>query len=153
MNIFALSYNVEECAIWHLDKHIVKMPLETAQMLCTVLNKLGISTPYKPVHAKHPCTLWAGINQSNFRWLSNLGLELCKEYNYRYQKEHACHKVIMECISSTDKLPEGNLTPFAQAMPDEYKNPDPIIAYQNYYKFGKSHIASWKLRSKPAWFA
>jgi len=100
MNIFALSYNVQECAIWHMDKHIVKMPLETAQMLCTVLNKLGISTPYKPVHAKHPCTLWTGINQSNFRWLSNLGLELCKEYSFRYQKEHACHKVIIECISS-----------------------------------------------------
>ena len=153
MNIFVTSPFPAESAVCLPDKHIVKMPLETAQMLCTVLNKLGISTPYKPVHAKHPCTLWAGINQSNFIWLSNLGLELCKEYSFRYQKDHACHKVIMECISSIDKLPEGNLTPFAQAMPDEYKNSDSIVAYKNYYKFGKSHIASWKLRSKPEWFA
>ena len=35
MNIFILDPNPELAAIYHNDKHIVKMPLEMAQMLCT----------------------------------------------------------------------------------------------------------------------
>ena len=149
MNIFALSQNPTQCAIWHLDKHIVKMPLETAQMLCTVLNKIGIETPYKPCHVKHPCTLWAGMNRSNFSWLCDLGVALCNEYTYRYEKNHKSYDVIEYCREKMYHLEDGGLTEFAQAMPDEYKDKDAVIAYRRYYKFGKSHLFSWKKRLVP----
>lgn len=153
MNIFALSHDPVECAIWHMDKHIVKMPLESAQMLCTTLNELGHITSYKSVHRKHPCTIWAGISRDNFSWLCDLGIQLCKEYTFRYGKIHASAKVIAECFNLKNNLPSGSLTPFAQAMPDEFKDPESITAYRNYYKGGKSHIASWKLRTIPEWYS
>jgi hypothetical protein len=151
VNIFALSYDVDQAAIWHIDKHIVKMPLETAQMLCSNLNKLGETTPYKTAHANHPCTLWAGKTKENFIWLCELGFSLCEEYTFRYLRRHKCQDVIEFCYKNKSLLPSGSLTPFAQAMPEEYKDADPIIAYRNYYKGAKINIASWKLREAPEW--
>jgi len=151
MNIFALTTDVVQCAEWHVDRHIVKMPLETAQMLCTNLNKIGISTPYLPVHQKHPCTLWAGINQDNFSWLCELGIALCLEYTARYNKVHKSQEVIEFCHKHIDKFTPGSLTPFAQAMPDIYKDLCPIKAYRNYYTHGKNHLHKWTLRDKPEW--
>lgn len=151
MNIFALTHDVIQCAEWHVDRHVVKMPLETSQMLCTNLHKIGVSAPYLPVHQKHPCTLWAGINQSNFAWLCDLGLALCMEYTYRYKKVHKSEDVIKLCIDHIGKLPEGEMTPFAQAMPDEFKHYDSIQAYRNYYTIGKSHLHVWTGREMPDW--
>lgn len=47
MNLFILDSDVEKCAQAHIDKHVVKMPLEAAQMLCTnaVIMSLGINAP------------------------------------------------------------------------------------------------------------
>ncbi len=151
MNIFALTDDVVQCAEWHVDRHVVKMPLETAQMLCTSLRKFGVETPYLPVHQKHPCTLWAGENQANFKWLCELGLALCMEYTHRYGKVHKSQSVIEFCYSQLDKLPVGEKTPYAQAMPDEFKHTDSIQAYRNYYIGGKSHLHTWSKRETPYW--
>ena len=37
MNLFYLDENLDKCAEYHVDKHIVKMPLEAAQLLCTAI--------------------------------------------------------------------------------------------------------------------
>ena len=55
------------------DQHIVKMPLEEAQMLCTALwhvapNYADKHNLYKPVHQKHPCTLWAMESNKNYKF-------------------------------------------------------------------------------------
>lgn len=152
MNIFVLSNDPVECARWHNNKHIVKMPLESAQMLCTNLNKLSIETPYRSCHVNHPCTLWAGKTRTNFLWLCKLGLALCDEYTYRYQKVHKCKDVINYCLSKSLSIPEGELTPFALAMPDEYKVACPITSYRNYYRFAKNHLSVWKNREIPFWY-
>lgn len=152
MNIFALSNDAVEAAKFHNNSHVSKMCLETAQLLCTNLSKLGIETPYLPCHQKHPCTLWAGETRSNFIWLCSLGINLCMEYTYRYEKVHASQKVIMFALHNSIHIPDGDLTPFAQAMPDEYKDADPIKAYRNYYIHGKSHLAKWTKREIPYWF-
>jgi hypothetical protein len=153
MNIFVLSENVKEAAEWHVDRHVVKMPLETAQMLCTALSLNGNSNvEYKPAFFKHPCTIWAAATRDNFEWLCRLGVELCSEYTYRYEREHASEKVIRSCYEKYTSVPSGALTSFAQAMPLEYKSECAIAAYRLYYVKGKSHLASWKKRSKPTWF-
>lgn len=152
MNIFVLSMDVNEAARWHVDRHVTKMPLESAQLLCSNLNQLGVSTPYKSCHLKHPCTLWAGLSRCNYEWLCSLGLALCDEYEFRYGRVHACKKVIEYCLSMSSAIPLGALTPFAQAMPIEYKSDNALIAYRLYYIEAKRHLASWKKRDMPFWF-
>ena len=152
MNIFALSYDATEAAQFHMDRHVVKMPLESAQMLCTAVHIHGGSAIYKKAFVKHPCTIWAAKTRSNFDWLTNFGIALCVEYQYRYNRVHACRLVIEDCMSKRECIPEGELTTFAQAMPEEYKNECTLEAYREYYRKGKSHLAVWKGREKPHWY-
>ena len=79
MNIFVLDTDIKKCAQYHCDKHVVKMILESVQMLCTALNKKGFTTPYKSTHVKHPCVLWVESSHDNFLWLKNLTLALNDE--------------------------------------------------------------------------
>lgn len=150
MNIFVLDYEPAQAAKFHLDKHIVKMPIETAQILSTVNHRYGQEARYKPTHANHPCTIWAGERKQNYDWLVELGLELCAEYSYRYGRRHACQAVIEQLAIAPSMIPAGS-TPFALAMPDECKNSDAVQAYRNYYRHFKQHIAKWTHRDVPDW--
>jgi len=158
MNIFVLHRSPVVSAKMACDKHVVKMALETAQMLCTVAIEHGHKDPclYKPVHAKHPCTIWAGENVANWAWLCKHGIALCKEYSFRYGKTHKCEDVIRTIYR--DRLgPSGivcltGMTPFAQAMPDQYKHKDPVVAYRAYYRGEKHAFARWTKREQPTWW-
>ena len=153
MNIFVLDKNIEKCAQFHCDQHVIKMILESAQILCTTLNKLGFDTPYKTTHEKHPCVLWTGKSYSNFIWLSNLAYALNEEYKYRYKKniDHRSINVIQQIQKS--KYSDSGLTEFVQAMPDKYQVPhDPVTAYRNFYNYDKSKFATWTRRQEPYWF-
>jgi len=145
MNIFVLDNDPTVAAKLHLDKHVVKMPLETAQMLSTING----GHPYKATHKKHPCTLWAQQTKGNYHWLVQLGFALCKEYSHRYSKRHKCKDVIELLKHAPDFIPDGDRTPFAQAMPDECKRENAVEAYKEYYRKHKQHIASWKNRDIP----
>lgn len=146
MNIFALDLDPTIAARMHLDKHIVKMPLESAQMLST-LN--APNAPYKPTHKNHPCTLWAGATTGNYDWLVQLGMALCHEYTYRYGKVHKCQAVIELLRLAPASVPMGPLTAFALAMPDECKQEDAVLSYQKYYRDHKRSIGAWKNRECP----
>lgn len=146
MNIFVLDKNPYEAARLHLDKHVVKMPLETAQILSTICGH-----PYRPTHKNHPCTVWARQSKGNYHWLVELGFALCKEYSLRYSKRHKCKDVIELLKHAPDFIPDGERTPFAQAMPDDCKQEDAVLAYRAYYRKHKKHIASWKNRDVPEW--
>lgn len=152
MNIFVLDRCPEIAAQMACDKHVVKMALETAQLLSTVHHLLGMSARYRPTHAGHPCTVWAAQSRANYDWLVNHGLALCAEYTHRYHKRHACESVIDELASDAPTFGQMMLTPFAQAMPDAYRDADPVIAYRRYYLGEKRGIAAWSHREPPAWF-
>lgn len=156
MNIFVLDYNPKKCAEYHVNSHVVKMVLETAQLLCGVHHTTDsqyTDIPYKLSHKNHPCSIWARECIENYVWLCDLGLELCKEYTYRYGKRHKSQDVIEWCLMNTPNLPDnGNITQFALAMPDEYKVSDVIESYRNYYIGAKSDFAKWKNRETPEWF-
>lgn len=155
MNIFVLDQEIEKCAQYHVDKHIVKMPLETAQLLCTAHHQSESQyideVPYRSTHKNHPCSIWARKSKGNYVWLCKLGLALCEEYTYRYGKTHKCEEVIRWCLNHQPKVPDIGLTDFVQAMPDEFKNQNPIIGYRNYYNGAKTRLFSWKNRSVPLW--
>jgi hypothetical protein len=152
MNIFVLHKNAKTCATYHCDKHCIKQSLETAQMLCTVHWQLGNEAPYKPTHRNHPCNIWLMQSIENYNWLTELGLELCKEYTFRYGKTHKCEAIINWCIENKPSLPSVPMTAPALAMPDECKvEGDTVLSYRNYYIKDKKHLHSWKSRSVPEW--
>jgi hypothetical protein len=129
------------------------MILESVQILCTVLNKMDLKTPYKSTHKNHPCVLWVGDSFDNFLWLKDLTLLLNDEYRYRFDKNVNHRSIdILESISGYRYARRG-LTPFAQAMPNEYKVPgDAITAYRQFYIAEKQSFARWTRRKKPDWF-
>lgn len=162
MNIFILDWDVKRCAQYHVDKHVVKMILETAQLLCGVHHmtdqvptKYPTSTlqvPYKLSHKNHPCAVWARQSLSNYLYLCELGLELCYEYTYRYGKRHKSQDVIEWCLINKPQIKDIGFTEPAKAMPDEYKVKSVVESYRNYYCGAKSGFASWKGREVPMWF-
>ena len=151
MNIFVLDSNIKKCAQYHCDKHVVKMILESAQILSTVLRLNGVDYGYKATHANHPCTSWAGKSLSNWKWLRNFAFELNQEYRFRFGRE-INHKSF-DLIQSMPALiiPDFGLTLFAQVMPEKYRHKDPITAYRNYYVGEKKAIFSWTKRTTPFW--
>lgn len=154
MNIFVLDTDPRLAAEAQFDAHVVKMTLETAQLLCSTFSP-GLA-PYKPTHQKHPCAVWARETAANFLWLAEHGLYLADEYERRYEREHKSRGVILWCldnIAMANVDHSGDLTPFAQAMPEEYRQDDPVAAYRAYYLGAKHHIARWnKSRPPPAWW-
>lgn len=152
MNIFAIYDSPIESAIYLVDKHVVKMPLETAQLLCNAfaLNNSHKLTPYKHTHLKHPCSIWASESEENYDWLCLHGLELCNEYSERYDKIHKSQNIINWCCNNRPKFSKKTLSTFACAMPDLYKiSQEPTLCYQEYYRVGKKHLHSWKNNNIP----
>jgi len=160
MNIFFLHLDPKICAQMHVSKHVVKMILETCQLLCSAWHMTDpdnkIYTPcYKLTHKNHPSSVWTRESKVNYTWLCNLGLELCKEYTYRYGKTHKCEAYINNLSQNVPPLPDIDFTPPRQAMPDMYKDDDAIEAYRTYYFFDKTRMHSWKgkvnSRDTPDW--
>ena len=155
MNIFFLDENPKKCAEYHCDKHGVKMILETAQLLCGVHHttpQVTTQIPYKSSHKNHPCSIWARESLSNYLYLCELGLELCKEYTYRYGKRHKSQEVIEWCIEHKPMILDKGFTEPAKAMPDCFKVKNVIESYRNYYNGAKSSFARWTNRETPEWF-
>jgi hypothetical protein len=153
MNIFFLDFDVKKCAEYHCDKHVVKMILETAQLLCSAHHVTGGSAPYKLSHKNHPCSIWVRSSLSNYLYLCELGLKLGEEYTHRYGKKHKSVEVIEWCLVNRPNIHDVDFTSPPLAMGDEYKiGNDVIESYRNYYKGAKSKIVSWKNREKPFWF-
>ena len=155
MNIFMLDNDPATAARYHCDKHVVKMILETAQLLCGAHHTTHQAThqvPYKLSHKNHPCSIWVRESLSNYLYLCDLGLELCKEYTYRYGKRHKSQDVIEWCITNKLNIIDKGFTEPPKAMPDEYKVVDVVESYRNYYRGAKSGFAVWKNRETPNWF-
>jgi hypothetical protein len=153
MNIFVLDRDIRACARYHMDRHVVKMILESAQMLCTVLHLQGLEAPYAPTHSRHPCTLWAGATLANWRWLRRLALALNDEFRYRFERDEDHASAVVARDLPAPPLPRRKRTPFAQAVPEGYRvEGDAVAAYRRFYVGEKSHLASWTRRRAPKWF-
>ena len=152
MNIFYLHKDPYKAAELQYNKHVVKMILESAQMLCTAhhhhAERHEINAdyiPYKKAHYNHPSTIWCRQNKNHYRWLYNHMIGLGQEYEDRYGKTH------LSIIKCKDKLnlypyniPEGKFEQPPQCMPDEYKDECSIKAYWNYYIGEKGDICNIK---------
>lgn len=154
MNIFWLDTDLEKCARYHVDKHVVKMPTEYAQMLCDTALHAGYTAPMKPLspaHHNHPCTKWVRVANGNYTLLYDLAVEVGKEYTYRYGKvhkstqhlEHIPRVLYPEEVTTTTPLP--NCTSFKGYFPSL----NLVDLYRLFYLRDKTHILNWKFREKP----
>jgi hypothetical protein len=151
MNIFYVNKDPVLAAQQLLDKHVVKMPLETAQLLCSAFPQ-G-TAPYRRTHYNHPSAIWTRQSKANFEWLVKHGEALCDEYTYRYGKQHKSFDVIKWCsdhINDIQWICEVFSDPPA-CMPDDCKTQDITESYKEYYRKYKAYIYSWTRRERPEW--
>lgn len=157
MNIFVLDLDPSQAARYHCDKHVVKMIVETAQILSTAWRiALPPNIPqeaYAGTHWNHPCVRWAAEGMENYRWLWRLGSHLGEEFAYRYGHRHKTMDVINALSEPPETLPSG-ATPFVLCMPDEFVVAgDPVASYREYYRCAKAHLLHYTNREKPAWLS
>ena len=149
MNIFYLDKCPHKAAELQYNKHVVKMILESAQMLCTAHHHYAERheinadyIPYKKAHYNHPSTIWARENHYQYQWLYWHMMALGDEYKKRYNKEHLSITKCKECLSfSPYDISLGKFEQPPQCMPDEYKDKCSIQAYWNYY-IGEKHVVA-----------
>jgi hypothetical protein len=181
MNIFYIDESPFQSAEWLVDKHVVKMILESAQLLSTAHRVLdgemveGIkvnpetgktrkckayllsdsrdSVIYSATHVNHPSAIWARESVENYNWLVDHFFAIMAEYTYRYDKVHKCFGAISATLQSPPhKLTNWDMTEMPSCMDEKYiVSKNPIDNYRNYYKNGKSHLHSWKKRTPPEW--
>ena len=153
MNIFHLHKDPKICAEYHCDKHVVKMILETGQMLSTAYQRhCGIDQQlYKPAYPKHPMTIWVGDTGGNFYWSLRLLDELLNQYEKRYKKIHKSKKIYKLLSTTYNKWHtlKPNITQPPLCMPDEYKCNDYIQSYKNYYVGEKKRFAKYTAVDTP----
>ena len=182
MNIFYLDHNPVQAARAHLDKHVVKMILEYAQLLSTahrvldgketvVLSKTGRkkkvwqlsdlkmdSVLYNATHVNHPSAMWVRQHAVNYDYLYALFISTCDEYTHRYGKVHLTDSKLRDVLHEIPKnIFNDNETRIwtgpTPAMPDECKiKGDHIASYRKYYIDKKSDMAKWTNREPPEWF-
>lgn len=162
MNIFILDTNPVLAARMHCDKHVPKMCVEAAQMLASALRRHGATdeqmpltksgTPYKGGYAHHPCTVWAGDSRDNFKWLARHAQALLTEYSNRFDKVHACNGPVHIMSCKDHIIPEGGLTQFALAMPDEFR-PEDIDGETVYHAYSKCAVGAYRAYYHMKWFA
>lgn len=151
MNIFFLDQDHVLNAMFHVDRHVVKMPLEACQMLSGAYPKE--IAPYKHTHVNHPMAQWARQSKSNFYFTVNYAISLCEEYTFRYGKRHSCQNVAEWFLKN-----EPNIKDFQKTEPPRcFSNfvipvtNSVVDDYRNYYLTAKQHIFNWKKRDIPNW--
>jgi hypothetical protein len=166
------------CAHYHNDKHVVKMIVETAQLLSTahrmldgepytelspkgrkrrrwkMKNSVSEKLLYKATHFNHPSAVWVRQSKENYHWLYGLFVCLLKEYTFRYMKKHKTEKLILELFVPPDNIADKPFTPptFACKNKALYECGDRIKEYRLYYINEKEHIAKWTHRERPEWY-
>ena len=176
MNIFYLHEDPIQNAKWHIDKHIVKMPIEYAQLMSTAhrlldgemyLGKTALGHKikrwllhderedilYKASHINHPSAIWVRESIENYFQMYKLYMAVLAEFTNRYGKVHGSSKPSIALIRPPSNIPMVKGTQLPQCMPEmcKVKN-NPILAYRNYYIVEKNSFASWKNREIPEWF-
>lgn len=181
MNIFVLDLDPVRAAVQQCDKHIVKMPLESAQMLSTAHRYLDgtmyvgksasgramklwrhpspdlDSKLYKVVHLNHPCSLWTMGSRANYLWHYQHFVALSNEFTHRYGKVHASFAMLKDMLANPPaNIPDIGLTQFRLAMgaaPQCMHPDDPVRSYREFYQTKQDRFSmTWTKRATPSWF-
>ena len=176
MNIFYLDKDYRTNAGYHVDKHVVKMPVEYCQMLSTAhrvldgkqviiksdtgrkktewyLDDITLNTElYKATHMNHPCAVWVRQSSENYKYLFALLCSLLSEYTFRYNKNHACERKLIYLAKPPENIPCNlEFIEPPKCMPEDCHVDSVVESYRNFYKRYKSHILNWKHGDIPEW--
>ena len=158
MTIFVTDPCPIKSAQSQCDKHVVKMVLESAQMLSTAWRIWDADWSenhelYKSAYAKHPCTVWVQQATENYTWLYDHFSALSDEYTHRYSKHHASSR-LLDALANVPEYHTHTRTNFALAMPEEYKSDCAYTSYRNYLVNEKQSFARWVKdpSRKPIWW-
>jgi hypothetical protein len=175
INIFYVDSDPAIAASSLVDKHVVKMVLETAQLLSTAhrvmdgipelaKTKTGRQTQkwrladsrdytiYQAAHVNHPSAVWCRQSVSNYQWLVDHFFGLIEEYKFRYNKNHKSEQLAFVLQSPPLNVKKWDWTPMPSCMDTQYIiSKNPIDNYRNYYNIGKRHIHKWTSRNQPEW--
>lgn len=170
MNIFVVDQDPVVAANSLCDKHVPKMIVETTQMLVSALRRHGASdddvpltksgTPHKGGYPNHPATRWVGDSRTNAEWLLEHGFGLCSQFEFRFNKEHACFTQLAKVMDTLDFIPDHGLTDVALCVGEELQNgrthapiADAVHVYRNFYRIDKAEFAKWdKGVDAPVWW-
>jgi hypothetical protein len=157
MNIFAVDYDPEVAAVMLVDRHVVKMILESSQLLCSAHHCCGDladrpSDFFRKSWMHHPCTKWTVKSLGNYVWLARHNLALCREYTFRYGRIHKLERdgLPQWLLANPPLLPDLGLTRFAEVTGD-IREADPVETYRRYYRETKRHLWRWTRRAPPEW--
>ena len=158
MNIFPLEKDLNGDIDWiksaqsQDDLRVVKMTLETTQLLCSAMNVLSGSqiTPYKTAHKNHPSTIWARASLANWIHLKRHGLALAGEYTKRFGKVHKCEKVMRSLQPDQWLFPQLESTPLPLCMPNHFKSDDTVRSYRLFW-VSKPNMR-YRRAKPPEWF-
>jgi hypothetical protein len=160
-----------------VDRHVVKMILETAQLLSTAhrvidgeeyvgqsqsgrkakrwrLSGNVDAIMYAATHINHPSAVWVRENSANYDWLYDHLLALGREYTYRYGRTHLTIDKLKDILKdSPQNIKQSNvMTKMPSCMDKQYiVSLDPITNYRNYYNYGKTDLLRWSNRPPPQW--
>jgi hypothetical protein len=150
MNIFYIHENPTISAKAMSNKHVVKMILESAQLLSTahhILDKSTSSELYKPTHKNHPSAIWVRQSYKNYQWLYNHFVSLCEEYTKRYNKVHKTEEKLKSILYyAPTNIKNKEFTAPPCAMPDKYKDGNSVSSYRKYYEAEKFFNEDDRLR-------
>lgn len=152
MNIFVTDSCPVKSAQNLDDKRVIKMILESAQMLSAAMNVNGLKGPYKNTHVNHPCSIWCRKTKSNYVWLLTHFDALCSEYFFRYGKKHKCLEIRETLSAGVNCIPAGELTSFANCTP--HKDMEIIAAYRLTMTekwAADKRTPTWRTRFRPDW--
>lgn len=173
MNIFVLDRDPVKAAQFLCDAHVVKMTLESAQLLCTQLRvwrdsgKLfnyddeDWSIIYKATHINHPCRVCLESSFYNMAWLVIHFNALLDEYKYRFGRTHGSSRIAQYFGYSNNWIPHiAEKVKLPKCMPEEFKAggdsiDDVVISYRNYYRNKAVTIKRFKYTSRcaPVWLS
>lgn len=169
MNIFVLSHSPILAAEYQCDSHVVKMTLESAQLLSTAHRVLDgelyiddstgrkikrWSHPenrlYKATHVNHPCAIWVRESKDNYCWLLSHFIFLLQEYTYRFGKVHKCSELQLILNNAPQNIHQRGLTDHPKCT-NGLDLGDTISTYRAYY-LSKNIKMVWSKRKAPKWF-
>lgn len=159
MQLYVLDYNPQKSVEMLSNCHVIKMCLETAQILSSVRFNLGINRHDimpKPYNPNHP-VIKAINNNHKINWLLDYNRCLHNEYIYRFEKKHSYFKLIELYYDMKDNsINDVNVEflDFARDFKDFNTNKTDLVeSFREYYKFKKSIIKNWKYtkRKEPIW--
>jgi hypothetical protein len=156
MNIFVSHINPIVSAHNLDDKRVVKMVVESAQILQTALHNNGFNELIlvRPAWFNHPVVQWAGASRQNYNWLLHHLTSLIELYEEIYGRKHLYHNFPLQFGCTKDFIKDAPPTEFPNCT--LYKQHESIDAYQRHlvykWKFLDKRKTTWKLREKPDFY-